>query len=208
VLPQAKAFDKKTSVLHYLVKLLKQNDELLVGFHNDLQHIADAENTILDSLVTEIRVLKDELVQVHATAKLEADRLEEVGQLTQISLKDLMEQRTAVRNIESIPQFNKMDHLTGRTPMERFALGAGITIDQAIEHVDSVKDMYGKLLEYFGEDGKMPSNEFFGTMRRFVTEFGTAVEQVEKAEKAKVRIECHFSFSLPMHFAKLTNCFQ
>lgn len=186
--PQAKAFDKKTSVLHYLVKLVKQNDELLVNFHNDLNHIADAQNIVLDSLCADINVLKDELVKVYETARSEADRFEEKGLLTQISLKDLMEQKTSVRNIDSIPQFNQIHHHTGRTSMERFALGSASMIDETIKLVDHVKDLYVKVLDYFGEDAKMPSNEFFGTMRKFVMEFGKAAEQVEKAEQAKVRL--------------------
>ncbi len=45
-----------------------------------------------------------------------------------------------------------------------------------------------KLLEYCHEDAKMASNEFFRTIRRFITEFAAAAAQVEKEEMAKVRI--------------------
>ena len=47
---------------------------------------------------------------------------------------------------------------------------------------------FAKLLEFLlCEDENMASNDFFGTMRRFIHEFRRAAEQVEKDEKAKVR---------------------
>jgi hypothetical protein len=61
-------------------------------------------------------------------------------------------------------------------------------LDEALLLVDEVKAKYVKLLEYFGEDAKMASNDFFGTMRKFIKEFGTAANQVEKEEQAKVRM--------------------
>ena len=187
---QAKAFDKKTSVLHYLVKLVKQNDDMLAGFHNDLGHVRAAENVILDGVCADITVLKDELVKVRVTAKAEAQRMSDQGLLTQISLRELMEQRTSIRTVQSVPQFNKMDHATGRTPMERFTINAALTLDEALTLVDEVKGKYVKLLEYFHEDAKMPSNEFFRTMRQFIIEFAAAAAQVEKEEMMKVRIRC------------------
>jgi hypothetical protein len=172
------------------VKLVKQNDDMLAGFHNDLGHVRAAENVILDGVCADIAVLKDELVKVHETAKAEAQRMADKGMLTQISLRELMEQRTSIRTVQSVPQFNQMDHLTGRTPMERFTLNAAVMLDEALTLVDEVKGKYVKLLEYFGEDANMASNEFFRTIRRFITEFAAAAAQVEKEEQAKVRIWC------------------
>lgn len=172
------------------MKLVKQNDDMLAGFHNDLGHVRAAENVILDGVCADITLLNDELVQVHETAKAEAQRMSDAGMLTQISLRELMEQRTIIRTVQSVPQFNRMDHLTGRTPMERFTIRAASTLDEALTLVDGVKGKYVKLLEYFHEDAKMPSNEFFRTIRRFITEFAAAAAQVEKEEMTKVRIQC------------------
>jgi hypothetical protein len=173
------------------VKLVKQNDDMLAGFHNDLGHVRAAENVILDGVCADIAVLKDELVKVHETAKAEAERMAEKGMLTQISLRELMEQRTSIRTVQSVPQFNKMDHATGRTPMERFTINAALTLDDALTLVDEVKGKYVKLLEYFHEDAKMASNEFFRTIRQFIIEFAAAAAQVEKEEAAKVRIRSY-----------------
>lgn len=186
---QAKAFDKKTSVLHYLVKLMKQNDESLLRVRDDLGHVKDAELVVLDSLCADIKALKDEIEPVRVTVTAEAQRLEEAGQLVQLSLKELSEQRTSVRTIASVPQYNKIDHHTGRTPMERFVLNAASRIDEALAFTDKVKEKFAKLLEYFGEDGNMASNDFFGTMNQFLGDFAKAVEQIDIEDKAKVGVK-------------------
>ena len=150
-------------------------------------HVAEAQNIIMDSLQGDISSLKEEIEKIHETVRAQAEELSELGQAKPMSLKELMEQRSSVRSIGNVPQYNKIDHLTGRTPMERFTLSAASAIGDAEELSKVVKEKFKKLLEYFGEDEKMPSNEFFGTMNRFIEEFGKAVEQVVKDEKKKVR---------------------
>lgn len=183
---QAKAFDKKTSVLHYLVKLMKRNDDSLLAVRDDLSHVKDAELVVLDSLVADMKALKEEIEPIRLTVTAQAERLQEAGQLVQMSLKELAEQKTSVRTVASVPQYNKIDHHTGRTPMERFAINASFQIDDAILISDKVKEKFERLLEYFGEDGNMASNDFFGTFNAFLADFGKAVETVNKEDKAKV----------------------
>lgn len=184
---KAKAFDKKTSVLHYLVKLIKQNNESLLGLRDDLKHLKDAECIVLDGLSSDIKALQEELVPVIETVKCQADDLEEKGQLVQMSLKELMEQKTSVRTVASVPQYNKIDHHTGRTPMERFTLNAESKIEEALLFADKVKEKFSKVLEYFGEDGSMASNDFFGTMNKFLADFSKAADYVHKEQLSKVR---------------------
>ena len=183
---QAKAFDKKTSVLHYLVRLVKRNDEELLSVLDDLSHVKEAELVILETLSSEIKVLKDEIKPIHETITVQAERLEDAGELVQMSLQELKEQKTTIRNIDGIAQYNKMDHHTGRTPMERFILRAEAQIDAALAFTESVKRKFSELLDYFGEDENMASNNFFGTMNRFLGEFGKAIEHVNREEKRKV----------------------
>jgi hypothetical protein len=154
---------------------------------DDLGQVKDAEFVVLDSLCAEIKALKDEIEPIRLTVTVEAQRLADAGQLVQMSLKELSEQRTSVRKIASVPQYNKIDHHTGRTPMERFAINAAARIDEALAFTDEVKEKFATLLEYFGEDGNMASNEFFGTMNQFLGDFAKAVEQNFIEDKAKVR---------------------
>jgi hypothetical protein len=184
---QAKAFDKRTSVLHYFVKLLKRNDESLLEVHNDLLNVKAAELVILDNLSVDIQALKDEIRPVLETVTLQADELEALGQLTAMTLKELSEQKTSIKAIAHVPQYNKVEHHTGRTPMERFSRYADSRIDDALAYSQAVKDKFSHLLDYFGEDRNKASNEFFGILNKFLAEFKSAMEQVDKEEKDKVQ---------------------
>lgn len=173
----------------YLAKLVKKNDESLLGFQEDLATARHAENIILDSVASDIKNIEADLEKVHETAAEEAARLEAAGELKPFTLSDLKELKTTVYTIDSVPHFNKVDHQSGRTPMERFALNSRDALKQAKSKIKKLKKKYANLLEYFGEDEKMPSNEFFGTMRRFIEEFQKACDEVEKVEIARVSIQ-------------------
>jgi hypothetical protein len=180
-------------VLHYLAKLVKRNDESLIDFPKDLAHVGEAENVMMDFVINEIKSLQNEIENIHETVRAQADGLEESGEAKPLSLKELQEQRSSVRKIGNVPQYNKIDHLTGRTPMERFSLNAAASVNNVFHLSEAVREKYKKLLEYFGEDENMASNAFFGTMRRFIAEFGKAVEQVLSEEQKKVRAYCVWS---------------
>jgi hypothetical protein len=173
-------------VLHYLVKLVKKNDESLLHFDSDLVSIVPAENVLLDGLSNEVTSISEEIVGIRDTVTAEADRLEQAGDLKPMSLAELAEQRTSVTRVGFVPQYNKVNHITGRTSMERFIVNSKVASEQASQSIDNVKTKYAALLEYFGEDENMASSDFFGTLRRFVVEFKKAIEQVEAIEKAAV----------------------
>lgn len=118
--------------------------------------------------------------------KAQAEDLEEKGQLIQMSIKELAEQKTSVRTVGLVTLYNKMEHHTGRTPMERFTLNAVVKIEDALAYADLVKVKFSKVLDYFGEDSNMASNDFFGTMNTFLADFRKAVDHVIKEEIAKV----------------------
>ena len=153
-------------MLHFLVKLVKQNDESLLDVRRDLVHVKEAESVILDTLFVDFNEIKEEIHPIHETVQTQAAELEAAGKLVQMSLQELIEQRTVVRNIGDVPQYNQIKHLTGRTPMERFIVRAEAQIDQVLAFADSVKSKYIGLLQFFGEDENMASNDFFGTMTR------------------------------------------
>lgn len=169
-----------------MVKLVKRNDESLLKVAADVAHAKDAELVILDSLCGDIKTLKDEITPVYETVKKQAEEIEKKGECKMLTANELREQRTSIRNLGHVPQYNKIDHHTGRTPMERFTINAQATIDDALNYTDEVKAKFAKLLEYFGEDTGMASNDFFGTMNCFLAEFGKAVEHVSIQEKAQV----------------------
>lgn len=175
-------------MLHYVVKLVKKNDESLLTFSSDIAHVIPAESVLLDALGSEVESLTDDLKSVHVTVQAEAERLEQAGELKPMSLADLREQRTSIRHSGTSPQYNQMDHHTGRTSMERFTVNAHYSCDSASAAIKDVKKKYVALLHYFGEDEEMATADFFGILRRFMAEWRKAVEQVEKIEKRKVSL--------------------
>ena len=193
---QAKAFDKKTSVLHYVVKLVKKNDTSLLAFDNDLSSVSAAESVLLDNVSNDIKAIRGELLDVHDTVKNEAERLEEAGELRPMSLSDLKEQKTTVHTDGAVLQYNKVDHLSGRTSMERFTLNAKVACDQAVESTENVKKKYAALLGYFGEDSQLSTGDFFTTLRRFIFEWQKGVEQVEAIERKLVSAMPHVVLSI------------
>lgn len=187
------------------MKLVQRNDESVLGVAKDLLHAKDAELVVLDSLCGDVKTLKDEITPVYETAKKQADELEGKGELKQLSSKELREQKTSIRNVANVPQYNKIDHLTGRTIMERFAINAKATIDDALDYTDTVREKFMKLLGYFGEDLGMPSNEFFKTWTQFMTEFGKAIEHVMLLEKMQVSFVFNDSDTLVPSICNLTH---
>merc|ERR1719352_518938 len=67
-LDEAKAFDKKTSVLFYLVKLVKQNDASLLKISEDVAHVSQVEGLMIDSIHEDLKQMRRELDDVMNTA--------------------------------------------------------------------------------------------------------------------------------------------
>lgn len=169
------------------MKLVRHNDESLLAVVDELKHAKLAKLVVLDSVQSDFNSLKAELEPIRETVKAQAEKLEEAGQIVQMSVKELSEQRTSIRSIDRVPQYNKIDHHTGRTPMERFVINAETKIVNAQELTEQVKAKFVNLLEFFGEDEGMPSSDFFGTLTRFLMEFEKSIERV-------VRFSCPISF--------------
>ena len=166
------------------MKLVRRNDESLLNFHKELKHVADAQNLMMDMLVSDIKKLAEDLEAIRDPVTKAAESTEANGE-RKFKLEDLKEQKTNVRKNGAVLLFNKVDHLTGRTPMERFFLKACNEVGSLLSLSDAVKAKYENVLDFFGEDADMPSNEFFGTMNKFIQQFIVSEKQVEKEEIAK-----------------------
>jgi hypothetical protein len=183
-LNEAKAFDKKTSVLHYVVKLVKKNDETLLSFASDVSSVTPAESVLLDGLSGDVKSISEELDGISDIVQQQAEQ--QAGDLNLISTAALAERRIPTPLNGGVTQSNKPDLLTGRTSMERFFLSARKACMQASESIDNIKKKYRAVLQYFGEDENMATADFFGTIRRFMVEWNKAVAQVEAIERKEV----------------------
>ena len=185
------------------MKLVKKNDESLLYFENDLGHVIPAESVLLDTLIGDVQALQNELGEVIKIVTKDADRIEKSGDVSQLTLAELVEQKSIVQHLGETPQkANTSSHLTGRTPMERFSMNAKVACEQAIESINNVQAKYALVLGYFGEDEKLSTGDFFGILRRFMSEWKKATKQVEKIERKKVS-ESILVYNQPTRFHEI-----
>jgi len=193
-LDEAKAFDKKTSVLFYLVKLIKENDEDLLKFTADITNVPEAQGLMIDSLFGDLKQMSSELGETQKTADEEADRLKDengkfINYSRKKSLAELQAQKTSVHQKDGVDHFNMMESEDELTDMQFFAKRAKAIMDESFEAAEEMKSSYLNLLRYFGEDEKMPSGDFFATLNRFLGSFEAALDAVNKAEQARIKEE-------------------
>ena len=186
---QAKAFDKKTSVLLYLVKIIKQNDDSLLSFKDDLSSVAAAERIMIDGLSGDLKQLKQDLANVKEASTKDGDTKREVkgrADDRKLTLAELSEQRSHTRTVSGVTHYNRMECENDLTPMERFAHNAELALNEALLRESKMKERYSNILKYFGEDESMNSTDFFGIIAKFITEFDAAHEELKRMDDAKV----------------------
>ena len=60
-LNQAKAFDKKTTFLHYVIVILKRNNEQLLSFKDDLPSVFKSEKIYWDQCLLDLEEAEDQV---------------------------------------------------------------------------------------------------------------------------------------------------
>ncbi|KAL7495540.1 hypothetical protein ACHAWT_005507 [Skeletonema menzelii] len=188
-LDEAKAFDKKTSVLQYLVKLVKGNEPDLLNVHEEMPSIGPAESVVVETLVSELKELNDQLQKVKSTATTEGTKMRE-NTPSPTGLEKLRQQRTKIKDVDGVNMYNQTEtiHLT---IMEKFVVYAEKCTKEAFSRIDEVQENFKGVLAYFGENPTMSSSDFFGTLNKFVAAFDAAlvvvrrIEALNAAEKKK-----------------------
>jgi hypothetical protein len=188
---QAKAFDKKTSVLVYLVKLIKKNDPGLLEVKDYVTSVQEAEKVMLDVLSGDLKQLGKEIKMVKESSKKAGDKHRgEDGKLINPQIKktlhELREQKTMVRQVSGVKFYNQMEHDIEHTPMEMFVLEAEQLVNRALEKIGETQNSFVAVLHYFGEDEKMTTPDFFGTLRKFFIAFEAAKDHCEKQDLIRV----------------------
>lgn len=194
-LNQSKAFDRKTTILHYLVMLVKRNDESLLHFKEDISSVVKAAPVAYELMVVEeLAKLKNELHAVKKVALKEAERAtkEDGGAQTMIGMtvSDYASQKTSlVRSDSGVTHHDKAVQLNQLkiTPIGRFSIDASAAIKETEEYTGKVSEKFKAVLKYFGESSSMPPMQFFNTLSTFTRAFDKAVEDVNKEEKKKAR---------------------
>jgi hypothetical protein len=162
-LAEAKAFDRQTSVLHYLVSIVQKNDADVLKLSEDFAPVKAAERVAMDMLSSEIKKMKQGIEKLQTVVK-----------------KNLPESCDSGSEREE-------DELIDATPMGRFSISAASKIQSLSNEFDDVKSSFADLLRFFGEDGSMSPEAFFGTINTFVSMFDQTHKELVRKEEAKAR---------------------
>ncbi|KAG7382209.1 hypothetical protein PHYPSEUDO_005137 [Phytophthora pseudosyringae] len=159
-LGHTKAVNQKTTVLHYLVRIVKKNHPQVLDFQAELRSVPLAARESFETIDEEFKKLEKGLASLNTElGLLEKQAVESLG--LEVTIKAM---QTAAFEIEA--------------QMKTLADG----IARARGEVSSVFD-------YFGEDPKRSPTEFFTTLASFCSTFQRARNEVDAADEAAQRAE-------------------
>ncbi|KAL7530961.1 hypothetical protein ACHAXR_003771, partial [Thalassiosira sp. AJA248-18] len=162
-LAESKAFDRQTSVLHYLVSIVQKNDEDVLKLSEDFVPVKAAERVAMDMLAQSLK-------EMEMGIKL---------------VKDVVKRNLPERDasVDAMPE----DESLGATPMGRFSLSAASKIQSLSNEFKDAQENFADLLQFFGEDTSMNPEAFFCTINTFVALFDQTHKELKRKEEAKER---------------------
>jgi hypothetical protein len=72
-LHQMKTFDKKTTLLHYIVRVAKENNVAVLNFTDDLRSVSEADNINLNERISELDRIGNQLDKLRKLSNIMAD---------------------------------------------------------------------------------------------------------------------------------------
>lgn len=190
---QTKAFDNKTTVLHYLVRTILRNNKDILTFAEEIKSVVLAKGVVMERMLTSARKLCEDSRVVTETAARDGDEyrksLKDPSQ--KWKFQDAKAQRASVKELRQMVTFLTEKEVpigkSDTTHFERFALFSKLELQKALAVVKESNQGYIELLEYFGEDKKTQAGDFFGVLDNFLAEFDRAVDVVAKEEEEKLK---------------------
>ena len=188
-LNETKAFDNKTTFLHYVVLVVQRNSEALLDFKDDLPTVPKADKIYWDQCVSELEEVETQLENVRKLALNEAKSNEIKYKLPKAKSSNADNDSDDI-SVESMSLEDEVSLLRS-TKTGMFALSAIRKVSQLRERVDMAKEKFSSLLKYLGEssDSKMQPHELFEIITKFCRTFDAVRADVERMEKAKKRDE-------------------
>ena len=156
-LESAKAFDKKTSVLQYVIRLIQRSDPATLDFPSDLKNVGNAARLSVDN----IRQGYEELQHALKTTSRNLELIQK-----QTSDDDSTQQ--------SLARF------------AQYVQEAERDMATASEEVNTLTSKFKGVLEYFGEDDSLSSEALFSTLHRFGAVFKAAADALLRQIKSEV----------------------
>ena len=182
-LREAKAFDKKTTFLHYIILIVQRNNELLLKYYDDLPTVLKADKVFWDQCLQDLEEVENQLENVRRISLYEA-RMKKQYKLRRgndsgsddDSLGDM--ELSLEEEVESLRA----------TPTGLFTLGAIKQVSALRDKIDRTKSKFKRVLEYFGEDiNKMQPHELFSIISTFTRDFQKAKDEVFSTVHKRLR---------------------
>jgi hypothetical protein len=179
-LSEAKAFDKKTTFLHYIILILERNNELLLKFYDDIPTVLVAENVFWDQCQQDLEEVENQLENVRRIALHEARSNHNDSVITKMSDDDSLGEieLTLEEEVASLRA----------TQSGRFSLGAIKQVSALRDKIDRTRAKCLRLSQYFGVTSKNTEpQEIFSVFVNFASDFKKAKEQVFSTAHKRLR---------------------
>ena len=202
-LKDAKAFDKKTTVMHYLIRIIRRSNASVLKFYEHLPDMVEAAKVSSEQINSELRNLERQLGEAQTVLKKDAEAKKKARQ----EAKELLQQTRAAAGlppdsdsdsdddsatVDSRNELRRLNLGNDSTPYATFASHAKDRLMKVSNEVALVQEKYRDVLSYFGEDPKLNSQEFFKTLNTFCNAFKGATEEleaIEERERQRIRRE-------------------
>jgi Formin Homology 2 Domain len=186
-LREAKAFDKKTTFLHYIVMIVRRNNETLLDFKEDIPTVYEGDKIFWDQCIADLEQVENQLENVRKIALYQAHQ-SNAFRLRRRNKKEDPEESLTDDDLEMTLE-EELETLRA-THIGVFTLTAIKYVSALRENVESTKIMFARLLEYFGEEeSAIQPHELFSTMVAFGRDFEKAKEEVFERENKRLREE-------------------
>mmetsp|Transcript_7630 Transcript_7630/g.18798 ORF Transcript_7630/g.18798 Transcript_7630/m.18798 type:complete len:1319 (+) Transcript_7630:555-4511(+) len=179
-LSQAKAFDKKTTFLHYVILILERNNELLLKFYDDIPTVLEAENIFWDQCQQDLEEVENQLENVRRISLHEAKSINNQPMFAKTSDDDSLGEMELTLEEEVVS--------LRATQTGQFTLGAIKQVSALRERIERTKAKCVRLKQYFGVTSETTEpQEIFSVFVKFTTEFKKAKEQVFSTAHKRLR---------------------
>jgi len=186
-LSHAKAFDKKTTFLQYMVLIVRRNNEILLNFKDDLPTVLKADKVFWDQCLNDLEEVENQLENVRRMALHQAHIINR-HKLRKRNKKKEVHDEDSLSEVEMSLE-EEVDALRA-TRLGQFTLVAIKRVSTLREKVELTNRKFARLQEYFGVDEKraeMQTHELFNIIVQFCKDFDKAREHVEAEAKKQMR---------------------
>jgi len=185
-LNHAKAFDKKTTFLEYVARILRRNcPALLLQYRQDLASLSRAEKIQWNESIAELESLDDNLTEIRKMALRTA--LSSSSSSSTALGDNLSEVDDLLAELSSEEEVS----LLQSTSLGRFTFEACLRMASVYAEIEAAKTVFGQMVHYFGEvneDDEHPNpQEILCNLAKFCNDLDVAVERAIASEKAKAR---------------------